>query len=65
MKKIIPDIEYCESARGALELADGCLVVTEWPMFGKLNEEFNSMKSKVIIEGRKILSYNDVEGLCW
>ncbi len=65
MRSIIPDIEYCESARDALNKADGCLVVTEWPIFGELNDEFDSMRSKVIIEGRRVLNCKDAEGLCW
>jgi UDPglucose 6-dehydrogenase len=65
MKSIIPDIEYCESARAALKKADGCLVVTEWPVFGELSDEFDSMSSKVIIEGRRVLNCKDAEGLCW
>ena len=65
MKSIIPDIEYCESARDALKMADGCLIATEWPVFGELKDEFNLMRSKVIIEGRRVLNCRDAEGLCW
>lgn len=38
---------------------------TEWPEFALLGEEFNLMKSKVIIEGNGISSCRDVEGICW
>ena len=65
MKSIIPDIEYCESAGDALKMAEGCLIATEWPAFGELKDEFDLMKSKVIIEGRRILNCRDAEGLCW
>jgi UDPglucose 6-dehydrogenase len=65
MRGIIPDIEYCESAAGALKNADGCLIMTEWPEFGQLDREFDLMRSRVIIEGRKILLCEDAEGICW
>ena len=65
MKKLIPDIEYCSTAADALRGADACLVMTEWPEFGLLDEEFDLMKNRVIIEGRRILSCQDKEGICW
>ena len=65
MKKMIPDIEYCSRATDALRDADACLVMTEWPEFGLLDEEFDLMKNRVIIEGRRILSCQDKEGICW
>jgi UDPglucose 6-dehydrogenase len=39
--------------------------MTEWPEFGLLDEEFDLMKNRVIIEGRRILSCQDKEGICW
>lgn len=67
MSKIIPDIEYCESTAEALKDADACLIMTEWPEFGELGREFDAMRSKVILEGRRILSSraNGVDGICW
>jgi len=65
MRGIIPDIEYCESTAGALKDADACLIMTEWPEFGELDREFELMRSRVVIEGRKILSLEDAEGICW
>ncbi len=65
MKKLIHDIEYCSRATDALRDADACLVMTEWPEFGLLDEEFDLMKNRVIIEGRRILSCQDKEGICW
>ena len=65
MKKIIPDIEYCPTAADALKDADACIVMTEWPEFSLLNEEFDLMKNRLIIEGRRILSCRDKEGICW
>jgi UDPglucose 6-dehydrogenase len=65
MHSIIPDIDYCHSAAEALNEADACLVMTEWPQFNSLDKEFDLMKSRVIIEGRRILSCNYSEGICW
>lgn len=65
MQRIVPDIEYFDNAAGALRSADGCLIMTELPEFSQLDEEFGLMRSRVIIEGRKILSCEGAEGICW
>lgn len=65
MQKIFPAIEYAKSAGDALKGADGCLVMTEWPEFSRLDREFDGMKKRIIIEGRRILTCDDREGICW
>lgn len=65
MAKVFPGIMYYESAEGALSGADACLVMTEWSEFSQLDSEFERMASRVIIEGRRILSCNGKEGICW
>lgn len=65
MYRIVPDIDYCLSAAEALKDADACIVMTEWPEFSTLEKEFDLMKSRVILEGRRILSCSDREGICW
>lgn len=65
MEKIISDLDYFDSAEGALKDADACLIMTEWPEFGRLCEEFDLMRSKVIIEGRRVLKCQGAEGICW
>ena len=65
MQKLLPAAEYVSSAAEALTDADGCLVMTEWPEFSKLDDEFNLMKTRAIIDGRRILSIPDAEGICW
>ena len=65
MQNLIPAAEYVESAAVALTDADGCLVMTEWPEFTKLDDEFNLMKTRAVIDGRHILSIPDAEGICW
>jgi UDPglucose 6-dehydrogenase len=65
MAWIIPEIQYCSSSREALKDADGCLVMTEWPQFAELGPEFELMKNRLIIEGRRILTCAGAEGICW
>ncbi|AKB83903.1 UDP-glucose dehydrogenase [Methanosarcina barkeri 3] len=67
MKRIFPTIEYSEKAKDALKSADACLVMTEWDEFNKLDSEFEGMKEKIVIDGRRIVKAKniDCEGLCW
>jgi UDPglucose 6-dehydrogenase len=65
MQRIFPALEYFACASEALYEADGCLVMTEWPEFSLLDREFDGMKRRIIIEGRRILSCNDRSGICW
>jgi len=65
MRKIFPSIEYTGNAADALKGADGCLVMTEWPEFSQINREFDGMKKRIIIEGRRILTCDGKEGVCW
>jgi len=65
MQSILSDVDYCQNATDALNNADACLVMTEWPEFSALDREFDRMKTKVIIEGRRILSCAGFEGICW
>lgn len=63
--KEMPDLKCCASAKEALRDADACVIMTEWPEFSGLDEEFNLMRSRVIIEGRRISTCRDAEGVCW
>ena len=67
MKKVFPAISYFEEAGGALKGADACLVMTEWDEFKQLDSEFNNMKEKVVIDGRRVIKAKNInyEGLCW
>jgi UDPglucose 6-dehydrogenase len=65
MRHIFPEVQYCSDPAEALLDADGCMIMTEWPQFEMLDREFNLMKSRVIIEGRRILKCGDAEGICW
>lgn len=69
MKKVYPNVAYCPTAGDALEGADACLIATEWKEFALLNGEFSRMKTKIVIDGRKVVDPRgkDIiyEGLCW
>jgi UDPglucose 6-dehydrogenase len=65
MQQIFPDIRYCSCAADALAGADGCLVMTEWPEFSRLDKEFDLMAHRIIIEGRRILTCKGSDGICW
>ncbi len=67
MKRIFPSIEYCDKASDALKDADACLVMTEWDEFRNLDSEFQNMKGKTVIDGRRVIKAKniDYEGLCW
>lgn len=71
MKKLFPEITYCKNSSEALQEADGCLIMTEWDEFRKLDKEFNVMANKVVIDGRHLVNPKDIsadidyEGICW
>ena len=67
MKWIFPTIEYSGKVKDALESADACLVMTEWDEFKQLDSEFEVMKEKIVIDGRRVIKAKniDYEGLCW
>jgi UDPglucose 6-dehydrogenase len=67
MRRAFPTISYHNSAKEALKGADACLVMTEWDEFKKLDSEFKAIKSKNIIDGRKVIAAKDIdyERLCW
>ena len=68
MAKEYPDVEYADSAAAALEGAHGAVVVTDWPEFADLDEEFDAMADPVVVDGRRIVSRREgitYEGLTW
>jgi UDPglucose 6-dehydrogenase len=57
-------VAYASSARGALEGAEACLLLTEWEEFKNLQgKDFNAMKRKLAIEGRRCLDRGRLEGV--
>ena len=56
-RKLMSGIEYADSALDALDQADACIVVTEWPEFGELDWQSASqrMAGKLVIDGRNCI----------
>jgi UDPglucose 6-dehydrogenase len=67
MRRVFPTVRYHKSAKEALEGADACLVITEWEEFKKLDSEFEVMKNRIVIDGRRVIKAKsiDYEGICW
>jgi UDPglucose 6-dehydrogenase len=68
MRERFPDIEYADSARAALEGADGAVVVTDWDEFGALDAAFDTMATPVVVDGRNVVTRREditYEGLTW
>jgi len=68
MKRLFNNVEYFTSAADALRGADACLIMTEWDEFRSLDEEFDVMNNKLIIDGRHMLAPRkgiEYAGLCW
>jgi UDPglucose 6-dehydrogenase len=63
MKKIFPQIFYTCTPYEAIEGADACIIMTEWPEFKALEFEriALAMKQKIIVDMRGII---DREKLC-
>jgi len=68
MRDHFPEIEYTDSAAGALEGAHGATVVTDWDEFAALDDEFDTMAKPVVVDGRRIIERREgiiYEGLTW
>jgi UDPglucose 6-dehydrogenase len=69
VKHIFPNIEHAATPVEALENAHACLIVTDWDEFKSLTDkDFDRMRSRIILEGRKVLDPKRVkgfEGICW
>ena len=69
MKHVYPNIAYYSNAGDALQGADACLIATEWGEFSKLESEFGRMKTRIVIDGRRVVDPAGkglvYEGICW
>jgi UDPglucose 6-dehydrogenase len=69
LRKMFPEIEHTSNVKDALTNADACLIVTDWDEFKQLSDkDFDVMKNKTILEGRKVLNpekVKDFEGVAW
>ncbi len=64
-RKMLPDIEYCDSAYEVAEGVDALVVVTEWREFLSLNLEKikGAMSAPVIFDGRNIYNPDRMRSL--
>ncbi|MEA2069903.1 MAG: UDP-glucose/GDP-mannose dehydrogenase family protein [Asgard group archaeon] len=54
-------VTYASSIYDALEEADACLLITEWPIFKELRpKDFLKMKTPVLIDGRRIYDHEEM-----
>ena len=62
-RKLMVGVEFADSALGALEGADACIVVTEWPEFTQLDwrEAARCMTGRLVIDGRNCIDPQAVE----
>jgi UDPglucose 6-dehydrogenase len=53
-RKLMPGVEFADSALGALEGADACILVTEWPEFAELDWAAvrERMAGHLVVDGR-------------
>jgi UDPglucose 6-dehydrogenase len=53
-RKIMPGVEFADSALGAVEGADACILVTEWPEFAELDWAAvrERMAGDLLVDGR-------------
>ena len=68
MREHFPDINYASSASTALNSAVAALFVTDWEEITELDEEFDTMATSVVIDGRRAIDRRDgivYEGLTW
>jgi len=62
-RKLMVGVEFADSALEAVDGADACVIVTEWPEFAELDwaEVAERMAGRVIIDGRNLLAAEDVQ----
>ena len=62
-RKLMIGVEFADSALGALEGADACIVVTEWPEFAELDwsAAAAAMRGRIVIDGRNFVDREQVK----
>jgi UDPglucose 6-dehydrogenase len=63
-RKLMPGVEFADSALGALEGADACILVTEWPEFAQLDwvAVKERMAGDLLVDGRNFADRDAVTG---
>jgi UDPglucose 6-dehydrogenase len=61
-RKLMVGVEFSDSALDALDGADACVLVTEWPQFGELDwrEVAQRMSGGLVVDGRNFLDSRKV-----
>jgi UDPglucose 6-dehydrogenase len=61
-RKLLVGVEFAGSALGALDGADACILVTEWPEFREIDwgAAAERMRGKLVIDGRNFLDREKV-----
>jgi len=64
-KKVLPELEICNTPYEALEGADACLLATEWDEFRELDwkQAASLMARTVLVDGRNMLDPEEMRGL--
>lgn len=68
MRERFPDVEYTDTPEAALTEADAALVVTDWAEITALNDEFDAMRTPVVVDGRRAIDRRNgilYEGITW
>ncbi len=68
MRERFPDIKYVDIPDTALSEAAAALVVTDWEEITSLDDEFDLMRTPVVVDGRRAIDRRDgivYEGLTW
>jgi UDPglucose 6-dehydrogenase len=62
-RKLLAGVAFADSALAALDGADACIVVTEWPEFADLDwgQAAERMKGRIVIDGRNFVDPKLVE----
>jgi UDPglucose 6-dehydrogenase len=61
-RKLMIGVEFADSALGAVDGADACIIVTEWPEFAELDwsEAARRMSGTLVIDGRNFVDRDAV-----
>ncbi len=62
-RKLLVGVEFAGSALDALDAADACVLVTEWPEFAQLDwrEVRERMAGRLVVDGRNFIAPRDVQ----
>lgn len=62
MRKLIPDIVYCDTCDDALQDADGVIIMTEWQEFKELtvSDIANLVRQRVLVDARNIVDATEL-----